>query len=206
MGDSREQQLAHDLREGKIEAWHALYDAYARLVWRSVARLLGPASADVADVVQETFLAAARSAKSYDPAQGNLGLWLLGILRRQVAIHNRKKEQQGRLREAAERLVSEREKVLGWLDDGHPTPPEALASAEMAALVRSALAELPADYGSLLAARYLDDTSVEDLAGTHQCTPSTMRTKLARARKAFREMFGSLLCPFSQDSQPTGRP
>ncbi len=60
--------LIRGLRDGNREAWTALYDRYIEEVWRYVARLLGPGSAAVADVVQETFLAAAQRAHGFDPA------------------------------------------------------------------------------------------------------------------------------------------
>ena len=62
MDEQRQREIAQGLREGQTDAWFALYDAYCRQVWNHVARLMGPHSADIADVVQETFLAAARSA------------------------------------------------------------------------------------------------------------------------------------------------
>src|SRR5580765_4811425 len=104
MDDQQERQVAQGLRQGKPDAWRALYEAYAERVWRSVARLMGPGSADVADVVQETFLAAARSAKTYDSNRGSLWLWLCGIARRHVALHYRKQEQRARVLEASRRL------------------------------------------------------------------------------------------------------
>src|SRR5262245_28236804 len=85
MDEQQERVVVQGLRAGKTEAWQALYEAYAERVWRSVARLLGPSAADVADVVQETMLAAARSAATFDPGRGALWLWLWGIARRQVA-------------------------------------------------------------------------------------------------------------------------
>ena len=90
MDEQQERELARGLRQGEVMAWRALYDAFAERVWRTVARLMGPGSADVADVVQETFLAAARSARTYDPDRGTLWLWLWGIARRHVAVHYRK--------------------------------------------------------------------------------------------------------------------
>jgi len=75
-----EQQIAHGLRDGQRDAWRAMYDAYARQVWCVVARQMGSDAADVADVVQETFLAAARSVRQYDPARGSLWMWLYGFL------------------------------------------------------------------------------------------------------------------------------
>ncbi len=72
-------QIASGLRQRDPDAWAALYRTHFDAVWRSVARIVGPNSADVADVVQETFMAAARSVDSYDPKRGSLQLWLAGI-------------------------------------------------------------------------------------------------------------------------------
>src|SRR5689334_16886337 len=96
-----EQDLSRRLRAGSAPAWQALYDAHAEPVWRLVARWLGPNAADVADVVQETFLAAARSAGTYHPDRGSVWNWLCGIARRHVALHYRKQERQARLKAAA---------------------------------------------------------------------------------------------------------
>src|SRR5437868_4674746 len=109
----QEGEVARGLREGKPDAWRALYDAYAGRVWRTVARLLGPESADVADV---------------------------------------------------------------------------LAAAELATLVRATLTELPVEYEILLTARYLDGITVDDIATQEQSTAVAVRSKLARARQALRQL------------------
>src|SRR5437868_14526716 len=106
MDDQQECDIARGLRAGDAEAWRSLYDAYAARVWQAVARLMGPESADVADVVQETFLAAARSARTYDASRGSLWLWLWGIARRHVAIYYRKEKRHDRLRSAADWLTA----------------------------------------------------------------------------------------------------
>ena len=187
-----EREIARGLREGKTDAWRALYDAYARRVWQSAARWMGASaarSADVADVVQETFLAAARSARSYDAARGSLWMWLCGIARNSVALHFRKQERQDRLRQAGEWLAAGNQRVVRWLENREADPGEVLAAAELAAVVRTVLTEIPLDYETLLTARYLDDVSVEQIAGQQQCSTTAVRSKLARARQAFREAF-----------------
>ena len=60
------------LQSGSPEAWGALYESYSVRVWRYVARLLGSNHDAVADAVQETFLAAARSASTFDPDRGSI--------------------------------------------------------------------------------------------------------------------------------------
>jgi RNA polymerase sigma-70 factor (ECF subfamily) len=189
MDEHQERAVARGLRDGKADAWRTLYEAYAVPVWRAVARLMGPASADVADVVQETFLSAARSAATYDPDRGSLWMWLWGIARRHVALHYRKQERFDRIKQAGARLAVRNGLLLRWLEGRETLPPDALAAGELATLVRATLTELPADYESLLTAKYLDGASVEDLARRERSTTTAIRSKLARARVAFREAF-----------------
>src|SRR5437879_5223081 len=101
MDEDQERVLARGLREGKTDAWRTLYDAYAEQVWRSVARLVGQSAAEVADIVQETFLAAARTARHYDAEKGSLWFWLWGIARNHVALYYRKEERHHRLKQAS---------------------------------------------------------------------------------------------------------
>jgi RNA polymerase sigma-70 factor (ECF subfamily) len=189
MDEHQERDIAQGLREGQADAWRALYDAYAEPVWRAVARLMGPGSADVADVVQETFLAAARSAGTYDAGRGPLWLWLWGIARRHVALHYRRQDRHHRYRTAADWLAAGNGRVLRWLEGERETPADVLEAAELATLVRATLTELPADYGTLLTAKYLDGVSVEQIAASERSTVTAIRSKLARARQAFREAF-----------------
>lgn len=181
MDENQERDVARAQAAGDPDAWRALYDAYAVRVWRSVARLMGPCAADVADVVQETFLAAARSARAYDPARGTLWVWVWGIARVHVALHYRKLD---RLHRVRERLAANGS--LARHLDGRA---DGLAVAEVAALVRATLTELPADYEMLLTAKYLDGESVEAIAARERTTDGAVRSKLARARQAFRQAF-----------------
>jgi RNA polymerase sigma-70 factor, ECF subfamily len=189
MDAHQEREIACGLQQGKPAAWHALYDAYARSVWQSVARLMGPRQSDVADVVQETFLAAARSARGYDASRGSLWCWLCGIARRQVALHFRREDRQGRLHHDDAQAAAGRQQIARWLDDRQPAPADALASAELAALVRNTLSELPEDYETLLVAKYFDGASLQQIAGLENSTAGAVRSKLARARQAFRAAF-----------------
>ncbi len=189
MDEHQEWAVIQGLRTGQAAAWQALYDAYAGRVWLGVARLLGPHAADVADVVQETLMAAAQSAAGYDPARGALWYWLWGIARRKVALHFRKQERTDRLRQAGAWLAAGDGHLLHWLDGGGPTPAGALDAAELAALVRATLTELPDDYERLLTAFYLDGEPIEIITRRERASESAVRSKLARARQAFRAAF-----------------
>ena len=204
------EQLARGLRAGSAEAWNALYDAFAEAVWRSVARRVGPHAAEVADIVQETFLAAARSARTFDPARGSLWSWLSGIARRQAALHFRRKQTRpaaggsdvgNTLRGVPATAASAN--LLDWLDGRAAEPVDLLAAAETAAAVRRALGQLPLDYETLLVGKYMDGLSLEELAEDDDSTASAISSKLARARRAFREAFEKLVGPAEQSSVGT---
>ena len=192
MDEVQERAVARGLKDGDADAWRALYDAYAQRVWSAVARLMGPNSADVADVVQETFLAAARSAAGYDPWRGSLWLWLWGIARRHVALHYRKEKRHDRLRKEC-KMQNEECRMIDK-DGFHSafrvldSALDELAAAELADLVRASLTELPSEYGTVLAARYLDGESVEHIASQERSTVTAVRSRLARARQAFRQI------------------
>ena len=194
MDSQVEQNIARGLREGRTDAWEALYDAYARTIWQAVARQMGPDVAEVSDVVQETFLAAARSARQYDPARGSLGQWLSGIARRHVALHYRQRERYERRLQSDDSPATGDGRATDWLASGEPPPSDAAVRHELAGMVRSALGRLPEDYETLLRAKYFDGVSVEVLAALEASTESAVRSKLARARRAFREVFLTRSC------------
>ena len=179
MDEEKARRVARGLREGEPDAWRSLYDAYAERIWHGVARLLGPHPADVADIVQETMLAAARSARNFDETKGSLWPWLWGIARTQVSLHyrNRQRHDRWKLRSAS------------WIEGIDPMQSTALETAEHAALVRTALGELPGDSELLLTAKYLDGDSVERIATRERLTETAVRSKLARARDAFRTAY-----------------
>jgi RNA polymerase sigma-70 factor (ECF subfamily) len=149
---------------------------------------MGQREAEIADVVQETFLQAARFARQYDGRRGSLWMWLCGIARNQVALHFRKQTRRDRLYfDGAHAAIAGR--LLAWMENRHKSPEVELESVETASLVRAALTELPADYEVLLVAKYIDDVSVEQLAEDERMSPTAIRSKLARARQAFRDVF-----------------
>ncbi len=193
---SDHEQLARGLAAGSTGAWHQLYDAYSEAVWRCVARRVGSHRAAVADIVQETFLAAARGARTFDPARGSLWAWLSGIARRQAALHFRRKQTRpeadsvGNALRGVPRNATE---DIPYKDQ--PEPAELLALAETAQAVRQVLGKLPVDYETLLVGKYMDGLSLDELAASEDATIDAVSSKLARARRAFREAYVRLESP-----------
>ena len=188
-----ERQIAKGLQKGNRQAWLQLYEAYAETVWKNIARLMGDNSAAVADVVQETFLAAARSAPNFDPDQGSLWVWLWTIANRQVALYYRKQKPDTVLAQSRRWWTSLDGEKLDWIDAKTDAPPDILQSHQLATLVRYALSKLSPEYQTLLLAKYFDSRPVDTIAQQMNCSPVAVRSKLARARKAFQKAFRKII-------------
>ncbi|MCK4783187.1 MAG: hypothetical protein KAV87_05500, partial [Desulfobacteraceae bacterium] len=123
--------IGKGLREGDRRAWLQLYEAYAERLWKNVGRLMGFDCAEAADVVQNTFLAAARSAKNFEPRRGSLWVWLWGIARRQIALYYRKEAPKGRFAQAKSWWVSLDSEKNDWIDAKCDPPQDVLESREL---------------------------------------------------------------------------
>jgi len=170
MDKSKECQIAQGLQQGDRQAWQQLYEAYAKPVWRNISRLTGGDSAVIADLVQETFLAAARSAHSFKPDRGTLWGWLWTIASRQVALYYRGKKPESMLNQARQWWTSLDGEKFDWIDAKADMPSDILESQELAVLVRLALSELVGDYQTLLLAKYVENQPVWQIAEQINCS------------------------------------
>jgi RNA polymerase sigma-70 factor (ECF subfamily) len=193
MDTDTERKIIEGLRRLEQQAWQRLYEAYAEPLWRNVSRLVDNDTSIVADIVQETFFAAARSAKNFNPHRGSLWVWLCIIARRQVALYYRKQKPSAGLNRARQWWAALNGEKFDWIDVKADLPPDIIQSQELTALVRYALGNLPADYQTLLLAKYVDNQSIEQIAGQINCSQVAVRSKLARARKAFRKIFKKII-------------
>jgi RNA polymerase sigma factor (sigma-70 family) len=82
--DGGEGELAARFVAGDESALREAYTRWGGMVWRLGTRTL-PAEVDADDLTQATFVAAWKGRATFDPEQGRLGPWLLGIARRQLA-------------------------------------------------------------------------------------------------------------------------
>jgi RNA polymerase sigma-70 factor (ECF subfamily) len=143
--------------------------------------------------VQETFLAVARSAKNFDPNRGSLWAWMWTIANRQVALYYRKQKSNPALTHAKNWWTALDGEKLDWIDAKADTPPDILQSRQLVTLIRYALSELPGEYQTLLLAKYVDSRPADRIAEQMNCSPVAVRSKLARARKAFRKAFRKII-------------
>ena len=147
-------------------------------VYGYVRRRLVPRGDLVADVVQETFLAAWENLDKFR-GDSTLQNWLLGIARHKVEDHYRKRLREIQLDDETERPDEE----LVSLDDVE----EELSKRQAGHRAREILATLPESYGVVLLWRYWEKRSLREIASETGKTEKAIERLLARARIEFRK-------------------
>ncbi len=166
------------LRNGDRDAWNLLCQRYSGRAWTYVARMIGSDQQATADVFQESLLAVANAGRTLSLETTRLWPWLASICHRQAALYWRKTYRRDQHESAVQ-------------PTGHvpASPFDTLARRELVESVRVLLAELPSEYAALLTAKYLDELSIAEIVELMGGTTEGVRSKLARARRDFRERY-----------------
>lgn len=179
----------HTSGTGRAEWWTGIVETYLTPVYRFVASRVQGGSVD--DLVQETFLAAARTADRFDHSR-EVWPWLVTIARRKIADHYRRTGRSEALAGSLTWLAGEDGAVERAIVDESPLPEEICQRAEFAALARAALAAVEPSHRDCLVARYYEDLSLEEVAERLGLTRSAANSLLYRARAELRQAFLNL--------------
>ena len=154
--------------EGDVGALGEVYDRHASALLRFAARAAGPSDAE--DVVQTTFVTAAKIAASYDARTDSARAWLFGIAAR---IVQERRRAIFRLTRALFRVASDRP----------PTPPP--SDAHRADLERG-LGGLSESKRVVLLLTEVEGFTCEEIASMLSVPIGTVWTRLHHARKELR--------------------
>jgi RNA polymerase sigma factor (sigma-70 family) len=154
-------------------AFSALYDGRAEDVLRFFARRTLDAQL-AADLTAETFAIAVASRGSFDPARGDVGAWLFGIARHQLARYVRTRK----VERAARRRVGFPERSLSGADLERV---EALIDfADVGRRVKVALGGLKRDQREAVVLRVIDGLGYADVADRLGCSEQAARARVSR--------------------------
>jgi RNA polymerase sigma-70 factor (ECF subfamily) len=156
----------------------ALYDRYARDVWRAVRRTL-PTTADVDDVVHATFLSLPRIAASFD-GRASCRNWLCGIGVRFAMRHARGA---GRLR----RMLGSFAETLTGTGHGGRDPEQRASHQQELAVLDRALARLSEKKRAVFVLVELEGLSAAEAALALEIPAVTARTRLFHARRELQQ-------------------
>jgi len=181
-------------------------DAVGEIVRRELGRRLA-ARVEAGDLVQETWLRAFRSVRSFrGTSPGELAAWLGRIARRVVRDAGRREGAKGRDPAREEPLASEPGAGAG---PSVATPSRALRRAERLDRLREALRELSQDHRRVIELVRLEGRPVKEAARELGRSPNATSMLLLRALLSLRERFGdteSLALPDPDPGASTGEP
>ena len=178
------QRLHGGDRTAMAELYDRYFDRLYSLVFNQVDR-----NRDIAeDIVQETFLAALKSAKGFK-GRSSAYTWLCSIAYHKVADHYRRQSRERK------RMVSGID--VDTVDDvenpgRQPQPDSLIESAETRQVVNEALAKLPLDYRQVLILKYVEEMSVLEISQIMDRSPKSIEGLLTRSRKALQTHLSGL--------------
>lgn len=175
-------ELITRLRRGDPIAMEHLYDTYFDRIYSLVFNQIGRDRAAAEDVVQDTFLAALRSAKGFR-GDSSLYTWLCSIAYRKVADFHRRGMRESRHRHDVEDIDSIDPEKLSRMTTSLPDVAESVENRE---LVEKAMSRLPWDYRQALILKYVEEMSVFEISQVMGRSPKSVEGLLTRARKALR--------------------
>jgi RNA polymerase sigma-70 factor, ECF subfamily len=172
----REQLPVADARAGAPEAWDALFQRYQLPLYAYIYELVRAEQPSL-DIVQETFIAAVRHLGSLRD-DDRFGSWLFGIAHQKCIQRWRKSGRE-------EPLDANFAEELAGVDDD---PSELLIHEEQEAEFMQALNQLPPAQRSALLLHFIENFSLEEIAGITGVSLGTVKSRLHYGKKALREL------------------
>jgi RNA polymerase sigma-70 factor (ECF subfamily) len=173
----REQMPVAQARAGDPAAWEALFRRYQLPLYAYVFELVRNEQSSL-DVVQETFIAAARHLASLRDDE-KFGSWLFGIAHQKCIQLWRRRDREAAAREELTEAPTD------FADDD---PSELLLRAEQEAEFMRLLNRLSLPQRSVLLLHFLEDFSLEEIARITGVQLGTVKSRLHYAKRALRKL------------------
>ena len=186
------------LKNGDGDAYEEAVRVYSSRLLAVTRRILGN-DEEARDALQDTFLSAFRSIRSFE-GDSRLSTWLhlIAVNAALMKVRTRKRK--------PERSIEDL--LPAYREDGHhaegfvswdPPVDVAMEIAHNRAVVRECIAELPEQYRVVLMLRDIEDVDTVDVAAMLGISPNAVKIRLHRARQALR----TLLAPhFKKEVEP----
>jgi RNA polymerase sigma-70 factor, ECF subfamily len=177
-----DQRLIAESLRGRTEAFGELVLRYHDRLYNSVLRIAGTPD-DACDVVQETFLNAYQSLKSFK-GDAEFFTWLYRIAFNAAITQKRKKKPTASLDQS---LAGE--SYLQPVDDSNGVRPgEVEEQRETDAILWAAIQRLSTEHRAVLVMKDIDDLKYEQIAEVLEVPIGTVRSRLHRARLELRQL------------------
>ena len=173
---AREQLPVPQAKAGDPEAWDTLFRRYQLPLYVYVFELVHHEPTSL-DLVQETFIAAVRHIGGLrDDAK--FGSWLFGIAHQKCLQRWRKQNREERLHD----------EIAAAPDEFENGPDDLLIRQEQEAEFMKLLNQLPLSQRSVLLLHFVEDFSLEEIAGITGTAVGTVKSRMHYAKKSLRKL------------------
>jgi RNA polymerase sigma-70 factor (ECF subfamily) len=174
-------------QRGDERAFDQLVESYSPRVFALLTRFLGP-SESREDLVQEVFLRVIRARGDYRP-EARFSTWLYRI------VFNLCVNERERSRPSPSLDGMREESREGWADEHAPAPGAELERADLVAVVRAAIAALPARQRMALVLAKYEELPYDEVARVLGTSEKAIKSMVHRARESLR----AFLAPFLEE-------
>lgn len=186
-----DKRLVKRLLAGDERAFGEFFDEYFGRLYRfALTRLSGDREA-AREIVQGAMTRAVRKLRTYR-GESALFTWMCVICRNEM--HDWLRRNASYRRRLV--LVEDRPEIQAVIDSftapDEDTPAGQAQRAEAARLIHVALDSIPARYGNALEWKYIEGHSVKEIARRLDVSQEAAQSVLARAKRAFREVYATL--------------
>ena len=188
MDDGSERDMVRRMLGGDEAAFDEFFaDYFPRLFRFAVVRVRDQDAAE--DIVQNALIGAVRALGSWR-GEASLFTWLCTICRREISAWEKRTS-----RRVFVPIADDDPGLRAALDSigaAAEAPDAGLTREDTGRIVQLVLDQLPPRYTRALEWKYLEELSVDEIAGRLQCTPKAAESLLTRARGAFRDAFAAV--------------
>lgn len=165
-----------EARSGDPSAWSTLFRRYQLPLYAYVFELVHDRETSF-DIVQETFVNAVRHIGGLRSNE-KFGSWIFGIAHQKCIQHWRRQNRESLLRDELEECPETHD----------PGPDELLVREEREAEFMKLLERLSLEQRSAFILYFIEDFSIEEIAGITHVQPGTVKSRLHYARRALRKL------------------
>jgi len=190
--DTGEQKLVERSKAGDLDAFEELVRLYERKVFTVAYRYVGN-WADAHDMAQEAFLKAFRSLSALRE-EASFASWLSRITVNVCRDELRKKNKRRKI-SLDEMMESSGKAPFSAQEADYPE--NFVEQKEMSEAIQRVLNSLAEEHRIILIMREVQGMSYEEMAAVLKISPGTVKSRLSRARQAFRQKITAVAGTFS---------
>lgn len=175
-------------RRGDLEAFDSLVQIHQDRIYNLALRLLGNEE-DALDLAQEAFCAAFRKIGAYR-GEAAFFSWLY-----RITVNLAKNFWRRGAQRVSERGVSmdppnseNEQEHAPQIPDGAPNPRQQAAGHELREILDEKMNEISFEFREILALRFMEGLSYEEIAEALGCNPGTVKSRLNRARNELKHL------------------